>query len=163
MRRILSEPLKRVTDCTTPSEVSTSRRGGGPRPCSCRPVPNTRDSWLNPLLRCGQPAVPARLLLGGIHRGRGNLWEPGATTCPRFDTPLPSAMHKFPASLKPEVEKWLENYLAEASTRRESPSEREVRRRVRMELDFEPRSANSATGTRFPCYSLTNLMLPLQG
>src|SRR5213595_2311195 len=82
---------------------------------------------------------------------------------PRFDTPLPSAMHEFPASLKPEVEKWLENYLAEASTRRESLSEREVRRRVRMELDFEPRSAKSATGTRFPCYSLTNLMRPLQG
>ncbi len=51
-------------------------------------------------------------------------------TCLKFDTPLPSAMHEFPASLKPEVEKWLENDLAEASTRRESLSEHDVRARI---------------------------------
>ena len=54
-------------------------------------------------------------------------------TCLKFDTPLPSAMHEFPASLKPEVEKWLENDLAEASTRRESLSEHDVRARYRLD------------------------------
>jgi hypothetical protein len=50
-------------------------------------------------------------------------------------------MHAYPATLTPELEKWPENDLAEASIPRESLPEREVRRRVRMKLDFKPRSA----------------------